>query len=225
MIGAVGDDGDGQRMLENLQEAGVGDGRRVARRRSPPARRSSRWRRRGRTRSSSAPGPTTEPRSRVRVRARTRSSSRSWRSRWPSSPGSRRRCRATSPSTRRPPPLAGRGARARRSGHRQRDTSSTLRPEIARARPGRGHLRRRGRGTAGARRRGRARPSPRVTGGQRGRGGRRVLCGAHPGVRRRVAHDDALRAACAVGADAVTHAEAQPPLRPLDSYRGAHPAG
>jgi ribokinase len=30
--------------------------------------------------------------------------------------------------------------------------------------------------------------------------------------------EDALRAACAVGADAVTHLGAQPPLRPLESY-------
>lgn len=31
--------------------------------------------------------------------------------------------------------------------------------------------------------------------------------------------EDALRAACAVGADAVTHPSAQPPLRPLEEYR------
>ncbi|WES63496.1 ribokinase [Microbacter sp. GSS18] len=31
--------------------------------------------------------------------------------------------------------------------------------------------------------------------------------------------EDALRAACAVGADAVTHPSAQPPLRPLGEYR------
>ncbi|WOQ69568.1 ribokinase [Microbacterium limosum] len=37
--------------------------------------------------------------------------------------------------------------------------------------------------------------------------------------------EEALRAACAVGADAVTHEGAQPPLRPLESYRWAHPAG
>ncbi len=33
------------------------------------------------------------------------------------------------------------------------------------------------------------------------------------------AHEDALRAACAAGADAVTHAAAQPPLRRLEQYR------
>ncbi|HEX5859353.1 MAG TPA: ribokinase [Microbacterium sp.] len=39
-------------------------------------------------------------------------------------------------------------------------------------------------------------------------------------------HDDALSAACGVGADAVTHADAQPPLRGLERYRdrpSSHP--